>query len=35
MICGYQFVTAATCWLTIWRKRKGVRAIYQREWEKA
>lgn len=27
------FVTAATCWLTIWRKRKNVRNIYQREWE--
>lgn len=23
----------AVCWLTIWRKRKGVRNIYQREWE--
>ncbi len=24
----------AVCWLTIWRKRKGVRNIYQCEWEK-
>ena len=26
-------VTSLICWLTIWRKRKNVRAIYQREWE--
>ncbi len=25
--------TCVVCWLTIWRKRKGVRNIYQREWE--
>ncbi|MBQ7886253.1 MAG: MFS transporter, partial [Clostridia bacterium] len=24
-------VTCLTCWATIWRKRKHVRAIYQRE----
>lgn len=26
-------LTCTACWLTIWRKRKAVRAIYQREWE--
>ena len=26
-------VSSVSCWLTIWRKRKKVRAIYQREWE--
>lgn len=26
--------TCVVCWLTIWRKRKSVRNIYQREWEK-
>ena len=25
--------TCVVCWLTIWRKRKGVRMIYQQEWK--
>jgi len=28
---GFVFLV---CWLTIWRKRKGVQNIYQQEWEK-
>lgn len=28
-------VTSVTCWLTIWRRRRAVRSIYQQEWEMA
>ena len=24
--------TCAVCWMTIWRKRRGVKNIYQQEW---
>ena len=33
-ITGSAVFTCLVCWCTIWRRRKGVRNIYQREWEK-